>query len=199
MSFQQEQEQCQFTFTTVFEVTTCANKKKSSHMSNYTGQYNHSVRRNTNPQHNDAVVPITRIHTAHAQCQHHWMCLCQLRHNCSRQCQRTYTDNTDIHIQDQRNRHISADKEAQGNFCVQQQTHHVNWHRKPPISADSDTAPTWPCWSAEKSMTTHLQPQQALSTYTVSAQCQQALCLSRYREPHSHDSSMNRGDIKDTE
>lgn len=66
-------------------------------------------------------------------------------------------------------------------------------------SAQTLTQYQWPCWSAEKSMTTHLQPQQALSTYTVSAQCQQALCLSRYREPHSHDSSMNRDDIKDTE
>ena len=34
MSLQQEQEQWQYTFTTVFEVTTCANKKKSSHRSN---------------------------------------------------------------------------------------------------------------------------------------------------------------------
>ena len=128
MSLQQEQEKCQYTFTTVFEVRTSANKKKSSCMSDYTGQYNHSVRHNTNPQHNDTLVPITRIQQVHSASQQHWMRLCQFRHNCSRECQRIYTNDTDAHRQDQQNRHIPADKEAQGNFWGQQQTHHVDWH-----------------------------------------------------------------------
>lgn len=57
----------------------------------------------------------------------------------------------------------------QGNRFGQQRTRHVERQRKSHVSTSANSAQTGRRWSAEKSRTTQLQPQQALSAYRASA------------------------------
>lgn len=199
MSLQQEQEKCQYTFATVFEVTTSANKKKSSCVSDYIGQYNHSVRHNTNPQHNDILVPITRIHTASAQCQP-----AALNASVPVQTQLQQRVPTDLHRRYRRTQtgsakqaHTSRSRSARKPLGATADTpcRLTYYDRGHHPSAQAQTAPTSHAGQL-RSRWPHIYN---LSRRCLHTQCQQALCLSRYREPPSHDSSMNRDDIKDSE
>ena len=148
---------------------TCADKKNSSHMSDTTEQYKQSVKQApTHNSHYDTLVPRIRIHTSNSQCQQHW-----LNASVSTQTQLQQTLPPVLH---RGYRHIhtaSAEKDTHQQIQIKQtvlgNSGHVEQHRKSPLSTSAYTAQTGPCWSAEHWMTPQLQPQQALSTYRVSA------------------------------